>query len=126
MLCRCKVAGVVVVAAPFAVAAVVILLTDVTLNFSYVVQIAIKRKTGNIFWNIVMPLLTLVLLGVTPFGVSQSELPDRIGTLWRIVPLATLCRHNILPIDYCDNGRIVVTHRVCHHRFQVLHGLNHA
>ena len=52
---------------------------------SYVVQIAVRRKRGNVFWNLLMPLFILVLLGISPFGVSRSALEDRIGLLMLIV-----------------------------------------
>lgn len=52
---------------------------------SYVVQVAIRRKRGNVFWNLLMPLFILVLLGISPFGVSRSALEDRIGLLMLIV-----------------------------------------
>lgn len=45
----------------------------------YVLQMAMKRRTGNLVLNVVMPLLILVLLAITPFGAGIGELQDRIG-----------------------------------------------
>ena len=33
---------------------------------------------GNLFWNLIMPLLILVVLGITPFAIAGFKLSDRI------------------------------------------------
>ena len=50
----------------------------------YVVQIAVQRDVGNLFWNVIVPLTVLSLLGVTPFASSIDGLEDRIGACFRM------------------------------------------